>query len=137
MEALETSVAHWSQAGCAWLRGKKKRMGGARQARGIGVKEMLTDTINVICLLPREVQGSLYCPFVPFRLLFMGTVCGKLEVEELKDWCTTVLQNLQKDGSIDVKIQVSAWPLQSEAPALVRQPECTRIKQNVKDQERF
>lgn len=40
-------------------------MGGARQARGIGVKEMLTDTINVICLLPQEVHGSLYCPFVP------------------------------------------------------------------------
>lgn len=40
-------------------------MGGARQARGIGVKEMLTDTINVICLLPQEVGGSLYCPFVP------------------------------------------------------------------------
>ena len=40
-------------------------MGGARQARGIGVKEMLTDTINVICLLPQEVDGSLYCPFVP------------------------------------------------------------------------
>lgn len=40
-------------------------MGGAQQARGIGVKEMLTDTINVICLLPQEVDGSLYCPFVP------------------------------------------------------------------------
>ena len=40
-------------------------MGGARQARGIGVKEMLTDTINVICLLPQEVDGSLYYPFVP------------------------------------------------------------------------
>lgn len=40
-------------------------MGGAQQARGIGVKEMLTDTINVICLLPQEVVDSLYCPFVP------------------------------------------------------------------------
>ncbi len=40
-------------------------MGGVWQARGIGVKEMLTDTINVICLLPQEVDGSLYCPFVP------------------------------------------------------------------------
>lgn len=45
--------------------GKKKGMGGARRARGIGVKEMLTDTINVICLLPQEVDGSLYRPFVP------------------------------------------------------------------------
>lgn len=51
--------------GCGWLQGEKNGMGGARQARGIGVKEMLTDTINVICLLPQEVDGSLYCPFVP------------------------------------------------------------------------
>lgn len=40
-------------------------MGGALKARGIGVKEMLTDTINVICLLPQEVDSSLYWPFVP------------------------------------------------------------------------
>lgn len=46
-------------------------MGGARQARGIGVKEMLTDTINVICLLPQEVDGSLFCPFVPPRFLLL------------------------------------------------------------------
>uniref|UniRef100_A0AAV2JC66 Octapeptide-repeat protein T2 n=1 Tax=Knipowitschia caucasica TaxID=637954 RepID=A0AAV2JC66_KNICA len=52
--SAETSVAPESN-GCAWLRGEKTRMGGARQARGIGVKEMLTDTINVICLLPQEV----------------------------------------------------------------------------------
>lgn len=49
--------------GCEWVavgcRGEKKGMRGARQARGIGVKEMLTDTINVICLLPQEVGGSL------------------------------------------------------------------------------
>lgn len=51
--------------GCGWLQGEKKGMGGALQARGIGVKEMLTDTINVICLLPQEVGSSLYCPFVP------------------------------------------------------------------------
>lgn len=40
-------------------------MGGSPQAKGIGVKEMLTDTINVICLLPQEVDGSLYGLFVP------------------------------------------------------------------------
>lgn len=38
------------------------------QPGGIGVKEMLTDTINVICLLPQEVDGGLYCPFVPSSL---------------------------------------------------------------------
>lgn len=57
--------------GCGWLQGEKKGMGGARQARGIGVKEMLTDTINVICLLPQEVDGSLFCPFVPPRFLLL------------------------------------------------------------------
>lgn len=51
--------------GCGWLQGEKKGIGGARQRRGIGVKEMLTDTINVICLLSQEVDGSLYFPFVP------------------------------------------------------------------------
>lgn len=45
--------------------GEEEGIGGARQAWGIGVKEMLTDTINVICLLPQEVDGSLYCAFVP------------------------------------------------------------------------
>lgn len=40
-------------------------MGGARRVRGLGVKEMLTDTINVICLLPQEVDGSLFCSFCP------------------------------------------------------------------------
>lgn len=57
--------------GCGRLQGEKKGMGGARQARGIGVKEMLTDTINVICLLPQEVDGSLFCPFVPPRFLLL------------------------------------------------------------------
>lgn len=53
--------------GCGWLqKGETKwGMGGAPKARGIGVKEMLTDTINVICLLPHEVDGSLYRSFVP------------------------------------------------------------------------
>lgn len=46
-------------------------MGGARQARGIGVKEMLTDTINVICLPPQEVDSSLRWPFVPPRFLLL------------------------------------------------------------------
>ena len=59
--------------GCGWLQGEKKGMGGARQARGIGVKEMLTDTINVICLLPQEVDGSLYCPFVPPHVFSSGS----------------------------------------------------------------
>jgi len=49
--------------GCGWLQGEKKGLGGALQARGIGVKEMLTDAINVICLLPQEVGSSPYWPF--------------------------------------------------------------------------
>lgn len=53
------------RGGCGWLQGKKEGMGGAPQAKGIGVKEMLTDTINVICLLPQEVGCSLYWLFVP------------------------------------------------------------------------
>lgn len=53
------------RVGCGWLQGEKKGMGGALKARGIGVKEMLTDTINVICLLPQEEDSRRYCPFVP------------------------------------------------------------------------
>lgn len=57
--------------GRGWLQGEKKGMGGAQKARGIGVKEMLTDAINVICLLPHEVDGSPFCPFVPPRFLHL------------------------------------------------------------------
>lgn len=60
--------------GFGWLQGEKKGMEGARKARGIGVKEMLTDTINVICLLPPEVDGSLLCPFVPPCFLLLLSV---------------------------------------------------------------
>jgi len=52
--------------GCGWLQGGKKGIGGTAKAKGIEVKEMLTDTINVICLLPHETDSLLYCPFVPF-----------------------------------------------------------------------
>lgn len=45
--------------------GGKEGDGRCSASKGIGVKEMLTDTINVICLLPQEVDGSLYFPFVP------------------------------------------------------------------------
>lgn len=63
-------------------------MGGARQARGIGVKEMLTDTINVICLLPQEVDGSLYCPFVPPLPIFLPLALHGLTVERKWRNCT-------------------------------------------------
>lgn len=55
--------------GCEWVAvgcwGEEVGEGGAPKARGIGVKEMLTDTINVICLLPHEVDSRLHCTFVP------------------------------------------------------------------------
>lgn len=57
--------------GCEWVavgcRGKIRGWEVLGEQGGIGVKEMLTDTINVICLLPQEVDGSLFCPFVPPR----------------------------------------------------------------------
>lgn len=63
-----------------WLAaGGEKGMGGARQARGTGVKEMLTDTINVICLLPQEADGRLYCPFVP-------STFSALALHGLREW---------------------------------------------------
>lgn len=84
--------------GCGWLLGKKKGMGGALRAKGIGVKEMLTDTINVICLLPQEVDWSLYGLFVPSTfsaLAFHGLRVWKkpincMEGKELKNWRITV-----------------------------------------------
>lgn len=85
--------------GCGWLQGKKKGMGGSLQAKGIGVKEMLTDTINVICLLPQEVDGSLYGLFVPstfFALALHGLRMWNkprncMEEEAPKDWQITEL----------------------------------------------
>lgn len=35
--------------------------GRCSKSKRIGVKEMLTDAVNVICLLPQEVDSSLYC----------------------------------------------------------------------------
>lgn len=60
--------------GCGWLLEKKKGMGGALQAKGMGVKKMLTDTINVICLLPPELDRSLYglCGPSPAALCGLG-----------------------------------------------------------------
>lgn len=39
--------------------GGKERDGRCSARKGTGVKEMLTDTINVICRLPQEVGGGL------------------------------------------------------------------------------
>lgn len=50
-----------------WLaaRGDDTGDGRCSKSKRIGVKEMLTDAVNVICLLPQEVGSSLYCSFVP------------------------------------------------------------------------
>lgn len=52
--------------GCGWLRGGDDTGDGrCSKSKRIGVKEMLTDAVNVIYLLPQEVDSSLYCSFVP------------------------------------------------------------------------
>lgn len=80
----EQSRREWRQRGLWWAQewaaGGRGRgwdvLGGEGGGGGWGwggfrVKEMLTDTINVICLLPREADDSRDWPFVPstFSLL--------------------------------------------------------------------
>lgn len=50
----------WVVVGCEGG-GNDTGDGRCSKSKRIGVKEMLTDAVNVICLLPQEVDSSLYC----------------------------------------------------------------------------
>lgn len=69
--------------------GGKEGVGKCSASEGTRVKEMLTDTINVICLLPQEVDGSLFCSFCTLTFsppaLHALTVREKLEKTAWKE----------------------------------------------------